>query len=487
VSLRARLLLAAAYILTVVVIALEVPLAMNVDQRATREFEAGLLSNAVLLAARINDDVPNVTGAGARSNAALATMATIVRQTARGVRPPARFVVTDAQGALLADSAGQVAVSTPFGTPQRREFGEALSKPGGTIVISHRFSRTLGQDLLLVSVPVVHQHEAIGVVRASEPTGALRSRVHRIWFGLAGIGLAVMVVGLALAWLLATTLARPVRRLAVIAERLGSGELDARAEPGGPREVASLARSFNSMASALAANIAAQRDFLANASHQLRTPLTGLKLRLEAIEGEGGAAADQARKAGAEADRLNALVEGLLLLARTSSAPTAGESVDVARIARSACERWTGPAQAAAKDLRVNVTDGPAAIRAQPADVEHVLDNLVENAIRYTPAGSTIDVTVGRSEGSVSLVVADDGAGIAQVDREHVFERFYRGRAGTAAGLGTGLGLAIVAEAVQRWGGSIELLDRAGPGTTFRVTWPAERTDTEPLRRPAVP
>lgn len=473
-SLRARLLLAAAYILTVVVGALEVPLAINIDQRATREFEGGVLSNAMLLAARINDDVALVGKAPtSRSNATLATIATIVRQTARGVLPPARFVVTDGAGRVVADSDGEVAVGTPFGTGRRPEFGEVLSKPGGEIVISHRFSQTLGQDLLLVAVPVVQQRRAIGVVRASEPTGALRSRVRRIWLGLAGIGLAVLVAGLALAWLLATTLARPVRRLAVTAERLGSGRLEARVDPTGPREIASLGESFNSMASALSANIAAQRDFLANASHQLRTPLTGLKLRLEAIEGEGGKVAEQARKAGAEADRLNELVEGLLMLARASSAPTAAETVDVASVARSACERWMGPARRAGKDLRVDVPGAPAVVRALPADVDHILDNLVENAIRYTPSGSTVDVRVERRGGSVALVVADDGPGITAEDRDHVFERFYRGKVGARTGPGSGLGLAIVGEAVHRWGGSIELLDGDGRGATFRATFPA--------------
>jgi len=474
-SLRARLLLAAAYILAVVVGALEVPLAMNIDQRATREFEAGVLSNAVLLAARINDDVPLAGNAqAAQADAALATIRTIVSETARGVRPRVRFVVTDAAGRVLTDSDGQAAAGTPFGTPQRREFGEVLSKPGGEIVITHRHSTTLGQDLLLVAVPVVHNHEAIGVVRASEPTGALQARVRRIWLGLGGIGIAVILVGMALAWLLAATLTRPVERLAVAAERLGSGQLDARAEPSGPREIATLATSFNSMASALSANIAAQRVFLANASHQLRTPLTGLKLRLEAIEGEGGAAGEEARKAGAEADRLNDLVEGLLTLARTSSAPPAAEAVDVGAVARSACERWTGAAERAGKDLRVDVPPEPATVRAQASDVEHILDNLVENAIRYTPAGSTIDVRVERANGSISLVVADDGPGIMPEDRQHVFERFYRGTSGVRAGRGTGLGLAIVAEAVHRWGGTIELVDGHRRGTTFRASLPSD-------------
>jgi signal transduction histidine kinase len=487
VSLRVRLLLASFYILTVVVAALEIPLALNIEQRATREFEAGVLSNAVLLAARINDDVPRSGTDPSRTPTPPAAIARIVGKTARSVRPAIRFVVTDQLGRVLADSAGALPVGSPFGST-RREFVVALSKPGGTIDITHRYSRPLRQDLLLIAVPVVHNHEAIGVVRASEPTGTLAARVHRIWVGLAGIGVAVLVVGLSLAWLLATTLARPVRRLEDAAARLGSGQLDARAEAGGPKEIATLARSFNAMASALSANIAAQRGFLANASHQLRTPLTGLKLRLEDIARQGGPQAEQALKAEAEADRLNELVDGLLVLARASSAPTAAASLDLSALVRAARERWDQAAAHAGKHLESEAPDGTLAIRADQADLGHILDNLIENAIRYTPRGTAIVVRAGRAGDGVTLSVRDDGPGIPAADRAQVFERFYRGTSGVRTGPGSGLGLAIVSECVQRWGGTIELLD--GPGTTFVATFPRAAPaapHSEAVSRPAVP
>jgi signal transduction histidine kinase len=123
--------------------------------------------------------------------------------------------------------------------------------------------------------------------------------------------------------------------------------------------------------------------------------------------------------------------------------------------------------------------------------VEHVLDNLVENAIRYTPPGSTIDVSAQRRDGAVALAVHDDGPGIPAEDRERVFDRFYRGSTGLRTGPGTGLGLAIVSEAVHRWGGRVELTEGHRPGTTFRATFPAQpidgRTDKPDPRQPAVP
>jgi signal transduction histidine kinase len=319
---------------------------------------------------------------------------------------------------------------------------------------------------------VVHNHEVVGAVRLSEPLGKLRAHVLRSWLGLGLVGLSAILAGLGLAWLMAAALARPVRRLSDVATALGRGALDARAPLEGPAEVATLAESFNRMAAALSANLAAQRDFLANASHQLRTPLTGLQLRLEAIEQEGGFAGEQATKARAEVDRLGRLVEVLLELARASSVDTTGERVDLAEAARSAVDRWSGPAATA--NIQINEkTQPPCPVWASAEDLGHVLDNLLENSIRYSPEGAEITVQA-EVDGRPRLVVADTGPGIAPEDRDRVFERFYRGSTGKGAGPGTGLGLAVVAELVRRWGGEVHVGD--GPGTRIEVTFPPAPT-----------
>ena len=466
-SLKARLLLAAAYVLTVVAIGLEVPLALTVSKEKIRFEEQKVLATASLLAARINDEVAR---AGIDPNAGdpvRAGIARLVDLTAR--RTNIRYVVVDAGGRILADSAREATVGEQYATPARPEFAKVFGQFGGDISVDERHSDSLGEDLLIVAVPVVHFREAIGAVRATEPLGAVQASVRRTWFGFGVAGVVAILVGMAATWLLANTLVRPVRRLEEAAVKLGGGDLGARAEPEGPVEFATLATSFNQMAAALAANIIAQKDFLANASHQLRTPLTGLRLRLEAIQQQGGFAAEQAKKAEGEVDRLAALVADLLELAKAASTESTGTAVDLATCGRDAVGRWAGTAKS--QDKRLAMADaGTASVWADPADLNHVLDNLVENAIRYTPPGSEISVSAGVRDGGSFLRVEDTGPGVPEAERDRIFERFYRGATGRQAGTGTGLGLAIVRELVRRWGGDVRLVE--GPGARFEVVFP---------------
>ncbi len=307
VSFRARLVLAAAYLLAAVVIALAVPLALSVDRRATSELESDVVANGTVLSGRIAD----LVRIGATNR-----LAGVVDQATVG--EGARTVVVDENGVVLADSEGAAVAGEQFASAERPEFQAALA---GGVDVRRRRSDTLNEDLLLVTVPVTDRGGVIGALRVSAPLGEVESSVRSSWLALALIGVAVVGAGLVLAWILAGSVARPVEKLRAAAGRVGRGDLDARVEPEGPQEIDELGRSFNRMAGELSSNLAAQRDFVANASHQLRTPLTGIKLRLEAIRGQGGGAADEAAKAEAELDRLSALVDDLLALARAASRP----------------------------------------------------------------------------------------------------------------------------------------------------------------------
>ena len=468
-SFRTRLVLAAAYLVAAVVLALEIPLALSIERRADSDFQTDVLSRAALLAARISDEVA-ATNQGA-PNASTGALIQAVDDAAAAVDE--RIVVTNDRGHLLVDSAGQAAPGSTFATAERPEFRVALTE--GRVDSRRRFSETAGGDLLLVTVPVVDGGEVVGAVRVSSSRESVVDRVHNSWLRLAAIGLAVVAGAFVLAWILATTVSRPLGRLRDTAGELGGGDLDARAPTDGPAELAALGISFNRMADALGSSMRAQRDFVANASHQLRTPLTGIKLRLEAIRAEGGAAGENAEKAEEELDRLEALVDDLLALAGAATPPPAGVTVDLSSVAEDAVERWQAPAGEAEKTVEAGRLE-QALVFADPADLAHVVDNLIENALRYAPPGTQVTVESSSENGRGTLVVADNGPGIPEDDRARVFERFYRGSNGRRLGPGTGLGLAIVAELVERWDGQVTLAD--GPGTRVRVVFrqtPADR------------
>jgi signal transduction histidine kinase len=468
VSFRTRLVLAAAYLVAAVVLALEIPLALSIERRADSDFQSDVLGRTALLAARISDDVALVNQGTAAADPAALSQA--VDDAATGLDE--RVVVTNGNGRVLVDSGEEAAPGSKFATVERPEFGVALTE--GRVDFRRRFSETAGEELLLVTVPVVHEGQVIGAVRVSASRESVVDRVHRSWLRLAAIGLAVVAGAFVLAWILATTVSRPLSRLRNTARDLGEGDLDARAPTDGPAELAALGVSFNRMADALGSSMRAQRDFVANASHQLRTPLTGIKLRLEAIRAEGGAAGENAAKAEEELDRLEALVDDLLALAGAATPPPAGATVDLSTVVEDAIERWQAPAGEAEKTVGAGRVE-QALVFADPGDLAHVVDNLIENALRYTPAGAKVTVEVETDDGRATLVVADDGPGIPAEDRARVFERFYRGSNGRRLGPGTGLGLAIVAELVERWDGEVTLAD--GPGTRVRVVFRATPAD----------
>jgi signal transduction histidine kinase len=469
VSFRARLVIGAAYLVTAVVLALEIPLALNIQRRADSDFQAEVLGRAALLSAQVADSVGGAPAT--QTGTAAPSLSRTVDQWA--ATSGDRIVVIDAHGLVLADSTGSATVGTRFATPLRPEFGVALAE--GRVDFRRRHSETAGTELLLVTVPVLDQGKVVGAVRVSAPRDAVVARVHSSWLRLIAIGIAVVLGALVLAWILASTLARPIARLRDTAGRLGSGDLDARAPTAGPTEIAELGASFNSMAEKLSTSLRAQRDFIANASHQLRTPLTGMKLRLEAIRGEGGQAANHAAKAEEELDRLGSLVDDMLALASAATTAPAGAQVDLSEVVGDAVERWRAPAAEARKTVEAGRHES-VTVFADPADLAHVVDNLIENALRYSPPGSHVIVEAAADDGLGTLAVADDGPGISVQDRSRVFERFYRGANGRQTGPGTGLGLAIVAELVERWGGEVSLAD--GPGTRVEVAFrcaPADR------------
>ena len=306
----------------------------------------------------------------------------------------------------------------------------------------------------MTAVPVLRGGRAAGAVRVSQSVDAVDRAVRRAWVGLALIGLLVLGLGLLAGSVVAGQVARPMRRLDRAARRVADGDLSARAAVEGSAEQRSLAGTFNDMTARLERLVRSQRDFVADASHQLRTPLTGLRLRVEAARGEtrDPAVAEELDAALAELERLALMIDELLQLSRAGERAGAGERLALGELATRAAQRWS--ATAAGRDQRLTArSDGAGAAWMSREDADRILDALVENALGYSPAGSDVEVAAlaGRLE------VRDRGPGLDPGEEEHVFERFHRGGAGREGAPGTGLGLPIARELARRWGGEVAL------------------------------
>jgi signal transduction histidine kinase len=445
VSLRSRLLLALAYVLLLAIVALEVPLALNLRDRVDAEVRSQARSQAEVAAA---------TAAGQlRRPAELRRIATTVARSARG-----RVVIVNVRGRLVADSAGQDALGADYSS--RPEIAAALK---GRTVQEQRRSQTLDEDILATAVPVLARGVPEGAVRVTQSVEAVKRATRSSILGLIAIGGVVLLLGLAAGALIARQIAGPLRRLDEAAERVKEGDLSARARVEGSEEQRSLATTFNQMTARLERLVEGQREFVADASHQLRTPLSGLRLRLEEARAVAPDRATEEEIDGAlaEVDRLAAMVTELLLLSQAGEVDAPAERVDLAAAAGRAAARFPEGVS--------SVSGAPVPpVRCAPADLDRALDVLVENALNYGGGRVTLVPRPG------AVDVLDEGPGIDPAELEQVFERFHRGSAGRSGPPGTGLGLPIARELMRRWGGDVRLANREGGGTAAILELPLD-------------
>ncbi len=463
-SLRARLLATFAYVLVIVLVALEVPLALNLSRRVDAEVKGQAQGQAQLLAASAagrldrRQELARLVGSAASD---------------RG----GRVIVVDRRGRLLEDSAGSGLRSTSYAG--RPEVARALR---GETAQGTRHSDSLGEDLIFTAVPVIQNGRPAGAVRVTQSVDGVQAEVRKDIAGLIGVGLVALVLGLAVAWFLAGSLARPMRGLASAARRVSEGNLDERAEVGGSTEQREVASAFNDMTDRLGRTLRSQREFVANASHQLRTPLTGLRLRLEAaaLKTADPDVERELRAAEAETERLAKLLTELLTLARERERPP-GEQLPLADAADLARERWLGPAEGTGHTIQL-AGEGPVTVDSSRDDLAVMLDNLIENALKYSPSGTTVTLDWGR-EGLLGYVaVLDEGPGLGAEESSRVFERFFRGHADQKGPPGTGLGLPVVQALAERWGGEVSLTERPEGGMSAKVALPAvSATEHAPL------
>ena len=443
-------------ITVLVLLVLEVPLGFAYATAEQRRLLANVQHDALALSIRAHEAVD------AGSAAALGPIVDQYRDEVGG-----RVVIVDRSGRLLADSDPLQGRDPGRSFADRPEFRAALA---GDEVNGTRYSETLGRDLLYVAVPIVSNGAVIGALRVTYPTSYVEARVRRVWLVLGALAVAVIAVVFLVSLRLARSVTRPVSDLEQAAQRLGEGDLAARAPvPDSPEELRVLAESFNATATRLDSLVESQRAFVADASHQLRTPLQALRFRLETLELDVAAGravdGDDVEAALAEVARLSRLVDALLALARAEGAPSAPLPTALDDVVGARVDAWS--ALAAEHDVVIDAhVDEGTIVLVTPGHLEQVLDNVLSNAIDVAPAGSVVHIAAGADGGAVELRVRDAGPGMDAEQRVRAFDRFWR-PAGASSG-GSGLGLAIVRSLVEADGGSVDLDAAPGGGLEVR-------------------
>ena len=302
------------------------------------------------------------------------------------------------------------------------------------------------------------------VIQVAQPA-EIRRRLaaHAAWRGVLPLLLIALAAALAIWWVAARGLA-PLDRLAREVRARDSASLTPVPLHGLPDEVAPLATALNALLGRLQESLDTQRAFVADAAHELRSPLTALKLQLRLLTGASDTASrnDAVVAIGAGIERAARLVEQLLVLARSEpgAAPLAAERIDLGALARDAVAAMNPLALDRGSELVLEAEPGPVHVDGEAASLSALVRNLVDNALRYSPAGSRVEIRVDHDGGRPGLRVDDDGPGIPEAERTRIFDRFYRRAA--AGEEGSGLGLAIVRSVAQRHGAELTLGELAG-------------------------
>jgi signal transduction histidine kinase len=338
--------------------------------------------------------------------------------------------------------------------------GMAVYTRGGELRV------TLGVDGTMGRPPV-------GALVLARPTGELDSRLRMLWTWLIGVAaVGLLAAGIA-AVMLARWVGRPLSDLDAAAQKLGGGELDTRSPTGhGPPEVRRLALTFNTMAGRLETLVHGHQAMMADVSHQLRTPLAALRLRLDLLTQDADhVTATELAAAQGEIARLSRLVDGLLAVARAENAVGTPVEVAVDTVIGDRAAAW-GPV---AEERGVELTTAcPGPVRATLGDghMEQILDNLLANALDAVPSGGHVTVSAAATGQGARVTVADDGPGMNQPQQDAAFRRF-----ASTSPPGAGLGLAIVHRLVTSNGGSATLSDTPGGGLTVTVDLPGGQPD----------
>lgn len=394
----------------------------------------------------------------------------------------ARVTILDPSGNVMADS------MHPINTVQNQlaqlEVQAALAGVEQHDIRPDPFS---GEVTIYAAAPIQQGNQLLGIVRLSLPMQTVLAEIWRLLFSILFTSLVALALATALAIWISRRLVRPVRKLETAALAIAEGDLTQQVTVESADEIGALARAFNDMVNELRRLIEQQRLFVANASHELRTPLTNIKLRTETLLDIGDENPELTQRYLAEIDReasrlgrLAAMLLDLSSLEETFERQGPAEPTDIESIVRTVADTMQLQAHRAGIELAKEIPEALPSLHVWPEHLEAILVNLLDNAIKYTPAGGAVRLSVAVAAETCRIRVADTGPGIPAEDLAHIFDRFYqvdkaRSRHNSAQngiGSGAGLGLAIVKTLVEQNDGHIWAESTPTTGTTFTVEFP---------------
>jgi len=376
-----------------------------------------------------------------------------------------------------------------------------------------RWDKWRNEERLFVAAPIQGEEGLEGIVQLSVPMASLYAEVRRTWLSLLAAAGVVLAATALVSLVLARQVAGPIRSLTAVTEAVASGHLDQQVAPAGPDEIKRLGRAFNRMAEQIREMLARQQAFVANAAHELRSPLTGLRLRIEMLQRHGQDNAELTerylRQMEAEVDHLRRMVDHLLTLSRLDDGQDMPRSpLDLAPILYDLADDMGPLARAAGIHLEVDMPPHLPAVLANADSIHMVVRNLLDNAIKYTPAGGLVKLQAsagdlqpndrpmqcpeptkgtgdqylplarrraftGRASPAVMIRVSDTGPGISSEHLPHIFDRFYRVNKTRSRGQGgAGLGLSLVRSIAEAHDGEVNVRSIPGEGSTFTIRLP---------------
>lgn len=334
--------------------------------------------------------------------------------------------------------------------PDGEVLGDPAAAGGGPPPTTAGSTSTVAGTLIVQ--PVTRAGEGTAVISVLVPTADLRAGVTRTWLVLAGLGVLLFALALALADRVARSMTRPVVELAATADRLGTGDLTARTRPAGPREVRAVGVAVNRLADRIGELLAAERESTADLAHRLRTPLTALRL-----DAEGLVDAAERERLVDDVEQLARTVDAVIREARRPVREGLAAGCDAVTVVGDRVRFWSVLADEETRTMTVTLAPGPLPVRVSDIDLAAAVDGLLENVFAHTPDGTSFRVEVGeRHGGGAEVVVADDGPGLP------AGVVLARGASGAGS---TGLGLDIARRTAIAAGG--ELRVPPGPGATI--------------------